>query len=55
MKLLLSTSANLYCSHTKKIRKDFDELKYLAKVTLPNGNHRTLSEETKSKQTERKW
>jgi len=25
-----------------EIRKDFDELEQQAKVTLPNGNHRTL-------------
>jgi len=39
--LLLNICASLYCSNVKQ-RESFDELEQQAKVTLPNGNYRTL-------------
>jgi len=38
-----------YYSHDKQIREDINELEYQAKVTFPNGNHRTLPQRDKEK------
>jgi len=40
----------LYCSHSKQIREDVDELEQQAKVTLPAGNRRTLPHDTGKQQ-----
>jgi len=34
----------LYCSHAKQIREELNTLEQQAKVTLPTGNRRTLSQ-----------
>jgi len=47
---VLSTCASLYCSLQNilsKIREDFDELAQQAKVSLPNGNYKTLPQRDK--------
>jgi len=53
-RLLLSTCASLYSSHVKQM-SDLDELEQQANVTLPTGNHRTLPQKTKNRETARKW